>query len=118
VRRPRAAPVVPRGVRLPEERAAIFHIVHCRLVFVYGTAGAAHPPVPGVDGGCGQDPGKLADDPIQLPDGKSGRPHSEFFHPNDFENLKKNCQFLILFCCMSNFSIVGYFFFPIDVKPF
>ena len=47
---PRFCFSVPRGERVPEEGAAVFHPVHGRAVLLHGHSGAAYPPVPGAHG--------------------------------------------------------------------
>ena len=88
VRRQGAAARLPRGVRLPEERASLLHPLHRRTLLLHRPACPADAPVPRVDGRGRAHPGQLVDDALQLPDGESRRSHSEFFHSNDFENMK------------------------------
>ncbi len=51
VRGQRAAALVPRGVRVPEEGAALLHPLHGRALQLHRPPRPPHPPVPRLHGG-------------------------------------------------------------------
>ena len=98
-------------------RAAILHPVHRRTLLLHRPSCPSDAPVPGVHGCGGAHLGQLADHALQLPDGESRCPHSQFFYSNDFENMK--FQFwrfhanLFLFrsiTAMFNFNLISIIF--------